>query len=40
VIGIQIALQINNWNKGKKILATGKRIFIALYKEFEEKEIQ
>jgi hypothetical protein len=40
VVGILIALQINNWNEAKKTLTLEKRILIALHIEFEEKEIQ
>jgi len=36
MIGILLALQVNNWNEGKKTLAQEKRILNALHKEFEK----
>lgn len=36
VIGILIALQVNNWNEGKKTLEQERRILIALHNEFDE----
>jgi hypothetical protein len=36
VIGILIALQVNNWNEGKKTLEQERWILIALHNEFDE----
>jgi hypothetical protein len=36
VIGILIALQVNNWNEGKKTLEQERRILMALHNEFDE----
>lgn len=35
MIGILLALQVNNWNEGKKLLAIEKNYLLALKEEFE-----